>query len=464
MRGWTHYLSGLVMASFFTPLLEDLARGVLWPVVAGLYAYLPDFIDFKFRRFLWRRDILIDPAPQDSRLKVSPRRILIKELRPENRWQLYYIEGTVKAVIMREQELVEFVVDDGSGEIKAVAKYEDYRRLQEIIGGVLSVGMRVRVPGYMDFDAEGKPYWNVADAPHPNYIAVLVAKAIDLAYESDKMVTVKIYNIRMPGDVYRRFLIHYDTPNKKIRVLMGPLVSTGGLPIENTGVPFYRMLGEASTKHPFKKVYPRPTIIDAFSGPEIGFSKNSVEGVVEEEFIPWHRGFTHSFTAGFLFSLILIPILLLLGYGNYLYLALAAMLGYWMHVIEDQMGFMGSVLLPPITKKRVPGLMIGPRIPAAMNFATNWAMISLLVWNLNRNLPLISPGFPKIIDLTKLTGSLIPDVIADIVLLVMLLIPTIIIYVLGIIDRAKFIKMLRERVPEKKLEELLEEMEEVGGL
>ncbi|MFN3268105.1 MAG: hypothetical protein ACK416_02475, partial [Zestosphaera sp.] len=174
--------------------------------------------------------------------------------------------------------------------------------------------------------------------------------------------------------------------------------------------------------------------------------------------------FTHSFTAGFLFSLLLIPILLLLGYGNYLYLALAAMLGYWMHIIEDQMGFMGSVLLPPITKKRVPGLMIGPRIPAAMNFATNWAMISLLVWNLNRNLPLISPGFPKIIDLTKLTGSLITDMIADIVLLVMLLFPTTIIYVLGIIDRAKFIKMLKERVPEKKLEELLEEMEEVGGL
>lgn len=464
MRGWTHYLSGLAMSTFFTPLLEDLAKGVLWPVITGFYAYLPDFIDFKFRRFLWRRDILVDPAPQDSKLRVSPRRILIKELRPENRWQFYYIEGVVASVMTRSDEFAEFAVRDDSGEIRVIARREDCRRLQEFIGSELSVGVRVRVPGYMDFDAEGKPYWNVADAPHPNYIAGLVAKAIDLAYETGKKVTVKIYNIRMPGDVYRRFLIHYDSSSKKIRVLMGPLVSTGGLPIENTRVPLYRMFGEASTKHPFKKVYPRPTVIDAFSGPEIGFIKNLEEGVVEEEFIPWHRGFTHSFTAGFLFSIFLIPILLLLGYENYLYLTIAAMLGYWMHVIEDQMGLMGSILLPPITKKRIPGLMIGPRIPAAMNFATNWAMISVLVWNLNRSLPLISPGFPKIIDLAKLTGSLIPDVISDFMLLVILLIPTILIYVFGLVDRARFIKTLKEQLPEKKLEELLDEMEEVGGL
>ncbi|MEM0085957.1 MAG: metal-dependent hydrolase [Zestosphaera sp.] len=463
MRGWTHYLSGLAMSTFFTPLLEDLARGILWPVITGFYAYLPDFIDFKFRKFLWRRDVLVDPAPQDSELRVSPRRILISKLRPENRWQFYYIEGVVKAVTTHSEELTEFVVEDDSGEIRVVAKYEDCQRLKEIIGDELSVGMRVRVPGYMDVDAEGNPYWNVADAPHPNYIAGLVAKAIDLAYETGKRVTVKIYNIRMPGDVYRRFLIHYDSSNKKIRVLMGPLVSTGGLPVENTGVPYYRALGEASTKHPFKKVYPRPTIIDAFSGPEIGFVKNSEEGVVEEEFIPWHRGFTHSFTAGFIFSIFLIPILLFLGYGNYLYLTLAAMLGYWMHVIEDQMGMMGSVLLPPITKKRVPGLMIGPRMPAAMNFATNWAMISLIMWNLNRSLPSISPGFPKIIDLTKFTGSLVPDVVADLALLVILLTPTILIYVFGVIDRAKFIKLLKEQIREKELEELIDEMEEVGG-
>ncbi len=464
MRGWTHYLSGLAMTTFFTQLLEDLSKGILWPLIAGFYAYLPDFVDFKFRRFLWRRDIVVDPAPQDRKLKVSPRRVFIGELRPENRWQFYYLEGVVKAITSRGEELTEFVLEDGSGEIRVVARYEDLRRLERVVGGELSVGVRVRVPGYMDFDAEGKPYWNVSDAPHPNYVAKLIAKAIDSAYETGKRVTVKILNIRMSGDLYRRFLVHYDSPNKRILVLMGPLVSTGGLPIDGTGVPPYRMIGEAKTKHPFKKVYPRPTVIDAFSGPEIGFIKNPEEGVVEEEFIPWHRGFTHSFTAGFLFSLFLIPILFLIGYENYLYLALAAMLGHWMHVIEDQMGLMGSVLFPPITKRRVPGLMIGPRIPAAMNFATNWAMISIIVWNINRNLPLISPDFPKIIDLAKITGLPLTDMIADFMLLIILLVPTIFIYALGLMDRAKFIKLLKEQLPEKKREELLDEMEEVGGL
>lgn len=413
---------------------------------------------------MWRRNVVVEPAPQDSKLRVSPRRILIKDLRPEKRWQFYYIEGVVASVVTRGDEVVEFVVRDDSGEIRVIARYEDRQRLQEFVGGELSVGVRVRVPGYLDFDAEGRPYWNVADGPHPKYIAELIAKAIDLAYETNKRVTVKIYNIRMPGDVYRRFFIHYDSSNKKIRVLMRPLVSIGGLPVGGVRVPSYRMLGEASTKHLFKKVYLRPTVIDAFSGPEIGFTKNLEEGVVEEEFVPWPRGFTHSFTAGFLFSIFLIPMLFLLGYRNYLYLTIAAILGYWMHIIEDQMGLMGSVLLPPVTKKRVPGLMIGPRIPTAMNFATNWAIISVLVWNLNRGLPLISPGFPKLIDLAKLTGLLIPEAMSDFALLLILLTPTILIYVFGILDKARFIKTLKERLPKKKLEELLDEMEEVGSL
>jgi len=49
MRGWTHYFSGLAMATFFPPLLSDLARGVMWPVLAGVAGYLPDFLDFKFK-------------------------------------------------------------------------------------------------------------------------------------------------------------------------------------------------------------------------------------------------------------------------------------------------------------------------------------------------------------------------------------------------------------------------------
>lgn len=452
MRGWTHYLSGLAMATFFPQLLSDLSFGNPLPVLTGIYAYLPDFIDFKFKRFMWRRDIVIDPSPQDPVYKVSPRRIKINELNSNERWKLYYIEGVVDSIEKHGDREIVFKLRDETGSIRVIAKNEDYDKLIKIHSEIKS-GMRIRLPGYLEYDEGGNAYWNVSDAPHPQYIANLIAKAIDTAYETNKLVTVKIYNIRMKGDVYRRFLVQYDSDNRVIRVYMGPLVSTGGLPFENTDTPQYRRVGEAKTKYPFRKIYPRPTVIDAFSGPEIGFIKNKTSSgdVVEEVFIPWHRGFSHSFTSGFLLAIPLMLILLLINYQHYFELTIACMLGYWMHVIEDQLGYMGSVLIPPFTKKRIPGLMLGPRIYGLMNFATSLLMIGLIIWNINRFISTISPYTPKPIPL--------PDTIT----LLILISPSLVIYVAGVIDRILYSKKLRELEKEKEAEERLEEMEEIGG-
>ncbi len=447
MRGWTHFLSGIAMASFFPELLADLRMGILLPVITGVFAYLPDFIDFKFRRFLWKRDYEIDPAPWDPKRKLAPMKINIKDFDLDKRWQLYYIEGTVVSVIEEGNDYIRFRVNDGTGEAIVEAIKEDYERLKRIYGEI-KPGLKVRLPGYID-TGDGGIKWVVADAPHPQLIASTIARAIDEAYETGKLVTVKVYNIRMAADVYRRFLIHYDSPTRTIKVYMGPLVTTGGLPIKGTDVPEYRRVGEARTRYPFVKTYPRPTIIDAFNGPEIGYHKIVLPDgreVVEEKFIPWHRGFSHSFTAGAIAALILLPILWLIGYPHYLQLAIAAMLGYWMHVIEDQLGFMGSNLFPPLTKERIPGLMLGPNIYTGMNFATSWLMVSLIIWNINRF------TLPR------------PIPLPDPLLLLILAAPSIIIYGYGVIDSIRFRKLYRAYWKRMAALEALEEQEQVGGL
>ncbi len=446
MRGWTHYFSGLAMATFFPPLLSDLARGVMWPVLAGVAGYLPDFLDFKFKKFLWKIDYEVDPAPRDPLKKISPRRVKINELPVAGRWRFYYLEGFIERVIEES---------------------EDYFKLREMFGAsireVASSGKRVRIPGYLDQDEQGNIYWNVADAPHPQLIASVIAEAIDRAYETGRMVTVKLHNIRMPGDFYRRYMIYYKPSTREIMVFMGPLVSTGGLPLEGTMTPEYRRVGIAKTKHPFTKVYPRPTIIDAFSGPEIGFER--VGDTVEEVFIPWHRGFSHSITGAIVIGGLIGLISLLAGYANWMYLAIASILGFLMHVIEDQLGLMGSVLLPPLTKRRIRGLMLGANKPGLMNFATNWLMIALMTWNLNRYMPLIDPTLPKIIKLSTLVPGITPDM-EDALLLLLLALPTIIVYIWGIFDRKKYLERIKEVEFLKKEEykEALEEArEEVGG-
>ncbi len=447
MRGWTHFLSGLAMASFFPELLADLKMGILWPVLTGVFGYLPDFIDFKFRRFLWRRDYEIDPAPWDPETKIAPMKLKIKDLTEDKRWQLYSIEGYVTSIVEESSEKLVFKLRDDTGEIRVEAIKEDLARLKKAYKEI-KPGMKIEIMGFLDIDSFGKKFV-VADAPHPQLIASMIAKAIDEAYETGKLITVKVYNIRMAADVYRRFLIHYDTATRTIKVYMGPLVTTGGLPIRGTETPEYRKVGEANTKYPFIKVYPRPTVIDAFNGPEIGYKRIVLPDgreVVEERFIPWHRGFSHSFTAGALAALILYPILLLLGYPHAIQLAIAAMLGYWMHVIEDQLGFMGSNLFPPITRDRIPGLMIGPNIYTGMNFATSWAMIALIIWNINRF------TIPR------------PIPLPDIYLLPLLLIPTIIIYGYGIVDSISFRRLYKKYWKYYAAMEALEEREEIGGL
>jgi len=466
MRGWTHFFSGLAMVTFFPPLLSDLVNGVMWPVLAGVAAYMPDFVDFKFRKFLWKLDIVVDPAPRDPRSKLSPRRIRIGKLSENERWRFYYIEGYVERVVEDREDYAEFDLRDETGVIRVVARDRDYYKLRETLGLSLEEAARskrrITIPGYLEVSEQGKLYWNVADAPHPQLIANAVAEAINKAYESGRMITIKIHNIRMPGDFYRRFLVHYDQENKRIVVYMGPLVSTGGLPLEGTEPPEYRKVGVASTKYPFRKIYPRPTVIDAFSGPEIGYVR--VSEVVEEVFIPWHRGFSHSITASLVAGLVASLIALIAGYANFLYLGIACTLGYLAHVLEDQLGFMGSNLLPPLTKKRVPGAMLGPSNPGLMNFATNWLMIAIMIWNLNRFSPDLGIVPYKLIRLSALIPR-IPPHLEDYTLLGVLISPTILVYLWGLVDRWLFIRKYRAPgVEEAKRRETVEEvLEEVGG-
>ncbi len=458
MRGWVHYLSGVAMATFFPVLLMDIRLGILIPLITGAFGYLPDFIDFKFKKFFCRRDVEIDPAPLDPKTKIAPKTIKIKELGGVEEYQLYALYGIVESVIEKNNDRIVFKLRDDTGSVVVEAIREDYEKLRRAYGEIRP-GMKISIPGYKVVEPGGTHRFFVADAPHPQMIAKKIADAIDRAYEEDRMIIIKVYNIRHAGDVYRRFLIHYDSPSRSIKVYMGPLVTTGDIPIKGTEVPEYRRVGEAITKHPFVKLYPRPTVIDAFNGPEIGYRRTRLPNgreVVEEVFIPWHRGWSHSFTGGALAAAILAGLLILIGYPHWLELSIAAMLGWWMHVIEDQLSFMGSVLFPPFQKRRVPGLMVGPNHYTAMNFATAWLMIALIIWNLNRFAPLISKS---------LTGVAEPKPIPinDWLFLFLLIIPTIIVYAIGVWDGLKFRKLYRQYWRYYAMAELLEDMEEVGG-
>ena len=466
MRGFTHYISGLAAATFFAALVGDLRLGILIPVVAAASAYFPDFVDFKFGKFFARRDYEIDPAPWDEKKHYAPKLVKISELSEKNRYQFFALKGKVKEILVKgsgrvsykvlredgseetvteEYKAIVFTLDDGTGEITVEAFGEDYEFFEEEFG-TIEEGKETLIFGYVDVDEDGKLRFIVSDAPHPQGIADTIARAIEEAYSEGERI-IKIHNIRLPGDVYRRFWIYLDPPKREVRVEMGPIVTPGGVAIGGD-VPEYRKYGVAKVDVPFIKTYPKPTRIDSFSGPEIAFRKAEFKGktVVKDRFLPWHHGFSHSLTMGIIIGLAVFAFFKLIGYEHATALALASMIGQWLHVFEDQLGFMGSNLLPPLTKDVIPGFKLGESGSGLTNFSTAWLMIALMIWNFNRFTE------PR------------PIPISDAKLLLYLIWPSILGFGIAIARSFKLRREIAQLMDYYTNLEAFEEMEEVGGI
>jgi membrane-bound metal-dependent hydrolase YbcI (DUF457 family) len=148
-------------------------------------------------------------------------------------------------------------------------------------------------------------------------------------------------------------------------------------------------LSEARVKveAPMLYTYGEEMKVDIFGGPSFAFKR--VKDKVEIQFLPWHRSWSHSLVlAGFLglaAGLLLNPTL-----GWVIFAGMAA------HILEDQIGYMGSNLFWPLTENRTGGLRLihsGDPIP---NFVTIWSALVLILFNLDRfsgNAPFFNPVF-----------------------------------------------------------------------
>jgi membrane-bound metal-dependent hydrolase YbcI (DUF457 family) len=212
-----------------------------------------------------------------------------------------------------------------------------------------------------------------AGHPDPQAIAERIAAAMNRAYESGNQVKIQLHTLRLGADLWRQYSIAFDLARNQVMVRIGPAVTTGQVPYPESEIPGLEP-GRAQVKAHILHTYDAETRIDIFSGPSMAFEK--VSNGVKITFIPWHRIWTHSLvmamllgSIGFLFA----PV-----YG--LVMALAALA----HTVEDQMGFMGSNLFFPFTRKRMMGfkwMRSGDAIP---NFLVVWVGLAVILLNLDR--------------------------------------------------------------------------------
>jgi len=283
MKGISHFITGVAIATFFPEVVRQAELGGLLPMLGGIGGILPDTIDFKIARYWERFDLSIDPG--------------------------------------------------------------------------------------LEPDAE-----KIADA--------LVA-AMRQAYETGKDVNLVAHTIRVGADLWREYAVRFIPDSDEIAVRIGPLVNTGQVPLagsEPEGAVEVRRKVGVSVQNTYSEEYK----VNIFSGPTFRFAREGDQ--VRVHFLDWHHRWTHSLILAIGVGLVM-GLLVGLLTGNWLiaqWSGVVTWLGYSGHILEDQMGHMGSNLFWPLTKKRIPGPGLIHASDALPNFLTVWTSVALILYNLDR--------------------------------------------------------------------------------
>ena len=209
--------------------------------------------------------------------------------------------------------------------------------------------------------------------PDPRMIADAVAMAANEAQAAGKPVRIRLHTIRIGADAWQSYTVAFDVSGRKVRVEYGPVVNTGGQPIEWGGRPTGQR-ADAALACDIRLEYEAVTKVDIFDGPifEMVPSRN---GMVSPVFIPWHRQWSHSIPMAVGFGL---AAGMIWGFMA----GLVAAAAYAAHAILDQLGYMGSNLFFPFTSRRSSGLRLTHSSEVLANLATVWLSCLVIFWNL----------------------------------------------------------------------------------
>ncbi len=291
MKGITHFITGIALATFFPEVVHRAADGSLLPVLGGVAGILPDTLDFKFARYFERYDLEIDPG---------------------------------------------------------------------------------------------------AD-PDPRRIADALVGAMRRAYETGRPQNVMLHTVRLGADLWRQYVVRFDPRQNEVTVRIGPVVTTSQVPFPGSE-PENRPEVRIPLEFPLVETYDEEYRVDIFSGPSFRFERTG--DCLRIHFLDWHRRWSHSLTLALLLGVGVAALAALvegIGQGTVsstpIWAGLVTALGFSGHILEDQMGFMGSNLFYPFTRGRVPGLRLLRSGDAIPNFLTVWLASAVMVFNLDRFSP-----------------------------------------------------------------------------
>ena len=266
----------------------------------------------------------------------------------------------------------------------AVQAAADGNPLYFIIGGVAGL-----LPDTIDFKFYRFFYRHDAEVvpdplnPDPQLIADAVAAAVRRAAESGRPFRLRLNTCRLGPDSWQSYTVSFNREKREISVTIGPAVDTGGLPDAN-GQHRPRRAAAPPACH-VRPEYFADFTINAFEGPLLEMVPRN-DGTVRIAFIPWHRSRSHSFITAAAAALVILPL-----WGGPA--AMVAFTSCSLHILLDQLGYLGSNLFFPLTSHRTPGLKLLHSDDSFANFYTVWLSILLIFINLAYAANLQNPAF-----------------------------------------------------------------------
>jgi membrane-bound metal-dependent hydrolase YbcI (DUF457 family) len=206
----------------------------------------------------------------------------------------------------------------------------------------------------------------------PQVIANAVVAEIDRAAETGQAVRVQLHNIPLGPNRWRQYRIRFDVERSEVVITVGPIVNAALAPLDEAG----QRVARVKTRAKIDYTYEGEMTADIWNGPSFAFVPKAQ--TVEVQFLPWHRAWSHSFTLAALLGLITGML-----FGS-VQAGLVAFLGMSAHIVEDQLGYLGSNLFWPITKERSTGARLLHSGDAIPNFLAVWTALVLILFNLDR--------------------------------------------------------------------------------
>jgi membrane-bound metal-dependent hydrolase YbcI (DUF457 family) len=231
----------------------------------------------------------------------------------------------------------------------------------------------------------------------PQAVAETLARTVEKASAEKRTYRIKLCTVRAGADLWQQYDVQFNTQTNEVIVTLGPVVNTGQVPVPGSAAS-EKKVGRAKVGVKMIQTYDSVTHVDIFDGPSFSLQPDE-RGAVELHFLPWHRNWSHSFTLGAVFAA--------LGWLIWDWRAAVVIFaGMSAHLLEDQMGLMGSNLFFPFTKRRMHGLHLMRSGDAIPNFVAVWTCCLLIFWNLYRFLP--NPVYQFSFWKLVLYGAVIP--------------------------------------------------------